>query len=224
MKFIALCMIVKNEAHVIRRCLDSVRPLVDYALIVDTGSDDGAQATIRAYLEESGTPGEVLDEPWRDFGWNRSLALERLREKPDIDYALMIDADEVLVFAPGFDAAGFKRSLDRDLYDVETRLAGAVYLRPQLFRNAPGFCFKGALHEYLECPEGASRGVVSGFYNKPIQDGARTLDEKNTLTTRPGSRRRSPRRAILSSSRVIASISPKAIATRANEPRRWRTT
>lgn len=181
MKSIGLCMIVKNEAHVIPRCLDSVRPLVDYALIVDTGSDDCTQAAIRAYLEKSGTPGEVLEEPWRDFGWNRSFALERLREKPDIDYALMIDADEVLVFEPGFDAAEFKRDLDRDLYDIETRLSGAAYLRPQLFRNAPGFSFKGALHEYLECPEGAARGAVSSFYNRPIQDGARSRDAKKYL-------------------------------------------
>jgi glycosyltransferase involved in cell wall biosynthesis len=181
MKSIGLCIIVRNEAHVIRRCLDSVRPLIDDALIVDTGSEDGTQATIRAFLSEAGMPGEVLEAPWRDFGWNRSVALERLREKPDIDYALMIDADEVLVFKPGFDAAEFKRGLDRDLYDVETRLTGSVYLRPQLFRNAPGFSFKGALHEYLECPEGASRGVVSGFYNRPIQDGARSLDKRKYL-------------------------------------------
>ena len=30
MKTIGLCMIVKDEAHVIVRCLDSVKPLVDY--------------------------------------------------------------------------------------------------------------------------------------------------------------------------------------------------
>ena len=35
---ICLNMIVKNEAPVIERCLASVRPWVDYWVIVDTGS------------------------------------------------------------------------------------------------------------------------------------------------------------------------------------------
>jgi glycosyltransferase involved in cell wall biosynthesis len=51
-KSIALCMIVKNEAHVIRRCLDSVLPLVDYLLIVDTGSTDDTQTLVREFLQE----------------------------------------------------------------------------------------------------------------------------------------------------------------------------
>ena len=47
---IGLCMIVKNEAHVILRCLDSVRPLVDYVLIEDTGSTDGTQQIVMDWL------------------------------------------------------------------------------------------------------------------------------------------------------------------------------
>jgi hypothetical protein len=34
---VCLNMIVKNEADVIRRCLDSVRPIIDRWVIVDTG-------------------------------------------------------------------------------------------------------------------------------------------------------------------------------------------
>ncbi len=44
MPTIGLCMIVKNEAHVITRCLDSVCPLVDHVLIEDTGSTDATRA------------------------------------------------------------------------------------------------------------------------------------------------------------------------------------
>ena len=40
-KTIGLCMIVKNETSLIRRCLESTLPLVDYILVVDTGSTDG---------------------------------------------------------------------------------------------------------------------------------------------------------------------------------------
>src|SRR5262245_39201004 len=98
MKTIGLCMIVKDEAPIILRCLQSVRRLVDYVLVVDTGSADGTQALIRDYLERESLPGEVFDDPWRDFSFNRSRALSRLRTRTEIDYALIMDADDVLVF------------------------------------------------------------------------------------------------------------------------------
>ena len=44
---ICLCMIVKNEAGVIKRCLDSVRAIINTWVIVDTGSDDGTPEIIR---------------------------------------------------------------------------------------------------------------------------------------------------------------------------------
>ena len=83
-------MIVKNEAPVIRRCLDSVRPLVDAWLIVDTGSTDGTQDIIRAALAD--LPGAVHERPWQDFAHNRSEALDLARSFAS--YALIIDADE----------------------------------------------------------------------------------------------------------------------------------
>ena len=97
---IGLCMIVKNEAKVIRQCLTSVLPLVDYILVVDTGSTDGTQQIIRDFLTEHNVKGAVIDEPWRDFAYNRSFALERLREVEDIDYAMIIDADDIVVSTP----------------------------------------------------------------------------------------------------------------------------
>ena len=90
-------MIVKNEAHVIMRCLESVRPLIDYVLIEDTGSTDGTQQMIRDWLVRENLPGQVIDEPWQNFAYNRSHVMEKLREVEGVDYALIIDADDVLV-------------------------------------------------------------------------------------------------------------------------------
>ena len=78
---IGLCMIVKNETKVIRRCLESMLPLVDYILIVDTGSTDGTQQMIRGFLMEHKVRGAVINEPWRDFAYNRSFALEAARHR-----------------------------------------------------------------------------------------------------------------------------------------------
>ena len=86
---IVLTMIVKDEAHVIERCLASVRPLVDAYCIVDTGSSDGTQELIRRVLAD--LPGEVVDRPWIDFATNRSQALECARSFGE--FSLMIDAD-----------------------------------------------------------------------------------------------------------------------------------
>jgi glycosyltransferase involved in cell wall biosynthesis len=49
---LCLNMIVKNEAHVIRRCLDSVRRFISHWVIVDTGSSDGTQAVIRQHFAD----------------------------------------------------------------------------------------------------------------------------------------------------------------------------
>src|SRR5712691_10750880 len=104
MTTIGLCMIVKDEAALIRRCLDSAQALIDYVLIVDTGSTDGTQAVVWNYLSDTGLPGLVADEPWRDFAYNRTLALRRMRvDMPSVDYALMLDADDFLVLDDGFD-------------------------------------------------------------------------------------------------------------------------
>ena len=40
-------MIVKDESKVIKRCLDSVKPLIDYWVIVDTGSKDDTKKVIK---------------------------------------------------------------------------------------------------------------------------------------------------------------------------------
>ncbi len=176
-KSIALCMIVKNEAHVIRRCLDSVLPLVDYLLIVDTGSTDDTQAIIREWLERVGLPGEVYDEPWRDFAYNRSHALAKLRENKGIDYALMIDADDQFIVDAGFDVIAFKESLLKELYNVEMRSGAVSYHRPQICSNRREFRFRGVLHEFLESPPGdVSTGTAIGFHIISAREGARSQD------------------------------------------------
>ena len=172
-KSVSLCMIVKNEAHVIRRCLDSVLPLVDEVLIVDTGSTDHTQTLVREFLQETKLAGEVVEMPWRNFADNRSSALLRLRERSDIDYGLMIDADEVVVYESGFDVKTFKENLVCDLYDVKSSLGDIVYFRPQLVSNRVDFFYKGVLHEYLQCPNGCTRDTAKGFQVQAIQDSAR---------------------------------------------------
>jgi glycosyltransferase involved in cell wall biosynthesis len=183
-KTIGLCMIVKDEAHVIRRCLDSVRPLVDYVLIEDTGSTDGTQQIIRAWLRDNDIAGIVIEEPWRDFAFNRTFALQALRRNEAIDYALIIDADDVIVYEGGFDAQAFKAGLAADLYHVRILLRDVVFERPQICSNRIEFLFRGVLHEFIDTADGANSGgpgkvssaSARGFHIAAGLEGARNID------------------------------------------------
>src|SRR6478609_6096449 len=95
---IVLSMIVKNEEAVLARCLASVKSLISHWVIVDTGSTDRTREVARQALE--GIPGEVVGRPWKNFGHNRSEALELAREHGD--YMLVIDADDTLELSPEF--------------------------------------------------------------------------------------------------------------------------
>jgi glycosyltransferase involved in cell wall biosynthesis len=172
-KTITLCMIVKDEARVIERCLASVLPLIDNWVIVDTGSTDGTQEKIRKFFENVGIPGKMYERPWKNFGHNRSEALDLASTEGD--YAYMIDADEVLVFDPGFDPDQFKASLNADLYNIFAEYGGTKYHRPQMTSTKKKFYYRGILHEYVDChDEIQTRDFARGFKNTPIQDGNRS--------------------------------------------------
>ena len=70
---ICLNMIIKDEAPVIRRCLESVKPFIDRWVIVDTGSTDNTRELVREIM--AGLPGELHERPWKNFGHNRNEAL-----------------------------------------------------------------------------------------------------------------------------------------------------
>lgn len=177
-KTVTLCMIVKDEARVIERCLASVLPVIDYWVIVDTGSTDGTQQKIKDFFDRNGVPGELHQSTWKDFGFNRSEALE-YAQKTEHDYSLMIDADEILVFEPGFDPMKFKENLTADLYNIFAQFGQTRYHRPQLTSNKKPFYYRGILHEYVDCKEPiGTRDFARGFMNTPIQDGARSSNPK----------------------------------------------
>jgi glycosyltransferase involved in cell wall biosynthesis len=83
---------VRNESHVIERCLGSVRPLIDTWTIIDTGSTDKTVELAQGAL--AGIPGRVHSRPWVDFSTNRNELIELAQ--PTADYLLLLDADMVV--------------------------------------------------------------------------------------------------------------------------------
>ncbi|MGN0242408.1 MAG: glycosyltransferase, partial [Candidatus Weimeria sp.] len=60
MMTVSLCMIVKNEEKVLKRCLDSVADLCNEVVIVDTGSTDSTKSIAAKYTSH------VYDFEWCD--------------------------------------------------------------------------------------------------------------------------------------------------------------
>lgn len=139
---ICLNMIVKDEAHVIERCLDSVKPLIDTWVIVDTGSTDGTQDIIRKSLQDF--PGELHESPWIDFSTNRNEALALA--KGQADYLLFIDADDILQYETNtiFD------ELDKDYYVFHVQQGKLSFKKILLVKEGLPWVWRGVLHERID--------------------------------------------------------------------------
>lgn len=146
---ISLCMIVRDEAEFLPRCLSSVQEVVDEIVLVDTGSTDGTPDLARRY------GARVFSHPWAgDFEAARNHALDLASGA----WLLVMDADEALhpedgrrlrdllghPAAEGFilDVVNFfgPQAADRYVTDPVCRL----------FRNRPGYRYRGRIHEDIE--------------------------------------------------------------------------
>jgi len=166
---LGLVMIVKDEAEVIGRCLDSVAGLIGWWTIVDTGSTD---ATTDIITEKLGhLPGVLYRRPWRDFGSNRSEAVALARGTAD--YLLLLDADHV-VLTENFDPD----ALELDMYDIEVR-GGISHRMPYLVQGDRPWYYRGKTHEHLACHERATRGTWDSLAVHHHGDGG-TRHEKFT--------------------------------------------
>ena len=175
-KTVCLSMIVKNEAHVIERCLKSVADLVDYYLIVDTGSTDNTIEVIEAFIKSHGGKGKVLSREWKDFGTNRTEALEIARTEFDVcpDYALVMDADDILEIK---DLSKVKSLLGfSDAYELPIISGKWRWNRCHFFRLSKPFIYRDTLHEYATCSEHFSKMLMPSVEYICIGGGGRHSD------------------------------------------------
>ena len=179
---IALCMIVKDEAEVILRCLNSVSSFVDHYIICDTGSTDGTQEKLRKHFKENKLKGVVYDRPWVNFAHNRQEAFDYGKGKAD--YIMTLDADEV--FAPLTDGRpdltkkvnGLSKFTCQRV-DVKTHYGPVIYSRPQFFKNDIKWLWESPVHEYCYSNEQTTPvQAMKDVCVYPTRDGARAKDGK----------------------------------------------
>ena len=137
-----LNMIVKNEAHIILETLDSVYKYIDYWIICDTGSTDGTQQIIENFFKDKNIAGELYEEPWKNFAYNRTHALQKAYKKSK--YLWIIDADDIVN-----GNLVFPKDMKSDSYNL-TYGPGIRYVRTQVVNNQLEWIFKGVLHEFIE--------------------------------------------------------------------------
>ena len=149
MATVSVCMIVKDEEAVIKRCLSCVHAFADEIIVADTGSRDQTVSI----CEEMGA--KVFSFPWQDdFAAARNFAFS----KASCDYQFWLDADDVISEEDQEKLKQLKDTMDESVSVVMMRYemqheeheAPVVFERERLLRRKDHFLWKGRVHESIE--------------------------------------------------------------------------
>ena len=150
---ICLCMIVRNEVEFLARCLSSVRDVIEYWVICDTGSTDGTQDLLRREL--TGLPGELYEHEWVDFATNRTRSMLLARGKAD--YLLVLDADTTLEVD-----SGALDALTADAYALRHVDEVSCGYRTCLVRGDLEWHYVHPVHPYIDSTHPCSVELLEG--------------------------------------------------------------
>lgn len=153
-KRLSLCMIVRDEEHLIQNCLNSVKHVVDEIIIVDTGSSDQTISICQSF------GAKIIEVLWANsFAHARNYSLQEATG----DWILWMDADEELDADNGIHVRDILT--EENVHIAFVRLVNYVgdgdptweqsYIvgHHRLLRNHIGFQFRGAIHEQLNVRE-----------------------------------------------------------------------
>ncbi len=151
---VCLCMITKDEETFLKKCIDSVREIVDEIVIVDTGSTDGTVALAK----ELGA--KVYAYAWQDsFALARNYAMSKAQS----EWLLLLDADEALEQQDHKALIDFINTTTLDGAHLRVRNYTGKYAPDQysmhnalrLLRNNGQYRYHGAIHEQISFEGGA---------------------------------------------------------------------
>ncbi len=164
-------LIVRNEEHLLPRCLASLAGVVDAIEAVDTGSRDGTPEILQSAASDPVLPPlSWATVPFENFGQARRAALARVQT----EWALWIDADEALSPPLRSRLRSIRATGAWDIYDaytirLENRVLGRVMrgrnlanqYRLRLFRTRLGNISPSPVHEGLQLWSGCRLGNIT---------------------------------------------------------------
>ncbi|WP_157794021.1 glycosyltransferase [Paenibacillus donghaensis] len=139
-------LIVKNEADLLPRCLESLAG-ADEIVVTDTGSGDETRSIARSY------GARLYELAWNDdFSAARNHGLAQAAT----DWILVMDADEVLL-TPMADLTALLQTASAQAFTVsiDNRLGPnpedhLSHRAVRLFRNGQGYRYSGIIHEAVD--------------------------------------------------------------------------
>lgn len=172
---ICLAMIVKNESKIIKRCLNSLKSIVDYICITDTGSDDSTVQLIKEWGSETGVPTTVFHGPeykFKDFGYNRTQSYQlAVKTYPDADYVFLCDADMSAIQTPEWPED--RKKLTEDVYNLIQKAGNLEYWNARLLATRLPWECQGVSHEVWHAPNAKHIRLKSLWFDDKNDGGAK---------------------------------------------------
>ena len=116
-------------------------------------------------MSKNGKPGEVYSEPFQNFGYNRTHALERATKWGE--YVLLLDADMKIVITDAFD----KNSLTENGYSIVQKNGSLDYYNTRIIKTGIGVRCLGPTHEYYDFPLSRNNTKLQTLWIEDIGDG-----------------------------------------------------
>ena len=176
---IILTLMIKNESKIIERCIGRALQHVDAVCILDTGSTDNTVEVCNNCLISSNKPFKLSVEPFKNFGYNRSISFQKAQElcnelgwDTDTTYAMAVDADMIIKPSPEF--KNFKMTVPG--YTVIQQNSNLKYYNNRFMRCSYDWKCVGATHEYWS-GDPTEKIPYELFYIDDINDGGCKSDK-----------------------------------------------
>ncbi len=142
---LSVCMIAKNEAAVLGRCLDSIKPAADEIIVVDTGSVDDTLHVAELH------GARVIPSEWRDdFSYSRNLSIEEAQ----CPWILWLDADDIVPAESIPLINSLKQENPNKVFGMIVRNqkpngTGTEFVQARMFPNLRSIRFERSIHEQI---------------------------------------------------------------------------
>jgi tetratricopeptide (TPR) repeat protein len=142
---LSICLIVKNEAACLGRCLSSAQEIADEIIVVDTGSTDDTVSLARSF------GATVVCSVWNnDFSHARNVSLRSAAGA----WLLWLDADDVIPKKSIEIIQNLKlkkpdRVLGFIVRNEKKGQTGSEFIQARMFPNRPDIFFERRIHEQM---------------------------------------------------------------------------